>query len=306
MGDILSEVSKSLKLLDLTIKTLRESVPDDVHLSLRISELLTSLIAALRKRFVRLTVVPKASKRAGNKSTGSHAINVASSNRPTSSGANPQSLHPRTYSYSALGIQPREVDINDLNTTIMPPPNFSFHSGTFGDPYALIDSPSTPTAGYSQLPGIAAQSPPTMRPRHNSNSAAAPMFSPNAAFSPLSTGSGVAQPYDWLVVDMNPLIQSMQNNGAGNTQSTPTSQSGQHAGVAAPSGGNGLATSMNSRGASPNVSAPGYEMGGLNSTGAWTNGAFGPEISEGLEWLGALGTGVGGFGEWQGDVNNYP
>ena len=63
---------------------------------------------------------------------------------------------------------------------------------------------------------------------------------------------------------------------------------------------------IGSRDVSPNVSAPSaFDFPGLTGTGAWTNGAFGPEISEGLEWLGVLGTGTNGFGDWQGETGGY-
>ena len=48
------EVMTSLVLLDRTIKALRTSVVDDVHLSLRIADLLEGLTTSVRHKFVRL------------------------------------------------------------------------------------------------------------------------------------------------------------------------------------------------------------------------------------------------------------
>ena len=103
----------------------------------------------------------------------------------------------------------------------------------------------------------------------------------------------------------------MQHAHAGNTQSTPGSHSGAVSGstVTAPANnGNSAQNNTNlfhtSRGGSPNISAPfAFDVGNLNTGGAWTGGAFGPEISEGLEWLGALGT--GNLSGWEGD-GGYP
>jgi hypothetical protein len=49
-----NEVKTSLDLLDRTIKALRTSVVDDVHLCLRIADLLEGLTTSVRHKFVRL------------------------------------------------------------------------------------------------------------------------------------------------------------------------------------------------------------------------------------------------------------
>ena len=49
-----NEVMVSLSLLDRTIKALRTSVVDDVHLCLRIADLLEGLTTSVRNKFVRL------------------------------------------------------------------------------------------------------------------------------------------------------------------------------------------------------------------------------------------------------------
>ena len=49
-----NEVMASLLLLDRTIKALRTSVVDDVHLCLRIADLLEGLTTSVRNKFVRL------------------------------------------------------------------------------------------------------------------------------------------------------------------------------------------------------------------------------------------------------------
>ena len=49
-----NEVKTSLDLLDRTVKALRTSVVDDVHLCLRIADLLEGLTTSVRHKFVRL------------------------------------------------------------------------------------------------------------------------------------------------------------------------------------------------------------------------------------------------------------
>lgn len=49
-----NEVMTSLLLLDRTVKGLRTSVVDDVHLCLRIADLLEGLTTSVRSKFVRL------------------------------------------------------------------------------------------------------------------------------------------------------------------------------------------------------------------------------------------------------------
>ncbi|KAL8998294.1 MAG: hypothetical protein Q9169_002608 [Polycauliona sp. 2 TL-2023] len=115
------EVSTSLQLLDRTVKALRTSVVDDVHLCLRIADLLERLTSNLRHKFVRLPA----------RNTSSRPPNPAST-YPTASLEDPsQDLNLQQPSMAYLQDQRLMTAQNptnylDNNISIMPPPDASY------------------------------------------------------------------------------------------------------------------------------------------------------------------------------------
>jgi hypothetical protein len=325
LGGKESDVQKSIRLLEKTISALRESAPDDVHLSHRISELLASLTSALRTKFVRLAVPSRGNRRnthQARQSTSHPTANAPNTSTPTSTFVRPATADHRRNSsltspnsgrdfYALLGLvnPPPLVDPMDPNITIMPPPDYITHHNTNYSDNMYSTSGGSPRSGsgnvYSPGGGINGNSPantnlasPSLgntgnsrpqRPRHNSNT--------QGPFSPISNASGGG--YDWLTLDFNPLLNSTNNphnSNHSNNNTFPNSNqpnlsptahhhTNHHNVNTNPSGGGGLGT----RGTSPNVSAGGEER--YLGVSPWTGGAFGPEISEGVEWLGLLGSG---------------
>ena len=316
-------------------------MPDDVHLSLRISELLANLTNSLRHKFVRLAVPSRLNKRSA-----STQLQRPSTSNPSQNGPNPSSLstfstgaqaadHRRHSSFSfnqagstgaashefyrqSLGLvqPPPLVDPNDPNITIMPPPEFINNQGTY-DLYGGNVGTSSPhsasgSANVYSRPGSATGAGPTgldgsspvqshsptlsgisgaggggntahsQRARHGSGSHHG-RGPGNMPFSPQN-----ASGYDWLALDFNPLLNS-------NLPGHLSNNSGQSGGNTLGGVGNSMGANVGSslgRGVSPNTQST---VGGASEEAnyaqqrLWTGGAFGPEISEGLEWLNALG-----------------
>jgi hypothetical protein len=107
------------------------------------------------------------------------------------------------------------------------------------------------------------------------------------SFSPTATTRGATQSfsgggdYNWVALDFNPLLHQQQGglyNSHGNTHS-PNPQAQQHppganSGFGAMEGGDGIGDA--------DMDEEGHDAG----REAWMSGAFGPEISEGLEmWM---------------------
>ncbi|KAL9040804.1 MAG: hypothetical protein Q9180_001688 [Flavoplaca navasiana] len=115
------EVSTSLQLLDRTVKALRTSVVDDVHLCLRIADLLERLTSNLRHKFVRLPARNSSSKQA----------NPPSTYPATSLEDIPQdpSLHQQpnmAYMQDQRSMAANPTNYLDNNISIMPPPDGSY------------------------------------------------------------------------------------------------------------------------------------------------------------------------------------
>lgn len=160
--------------MDRTIVALRTCVVDDVHLSIRIADLLDTLTSSIRTKFVRLAA------------NNNNNYNVPSRSRtpmpPTSAGQSPhpnpqdpqgQYLNPNgtTYAYNTsfagrpaadalAGIATESIDPTDTSVIFMPPPDFSSSNAYYDTsttnnndeanttPFPHDDGGNGPGAGY--------------------------------------------------------------------------------------------------------------------------------------------------------------
>ncbi|KAL8786169.1 MAG: hypothetical protein Q9213_002939 [Squamulea squamosa] len=164
------EVSMSLQLLDRTVQALRTSVVDDVHLCLRIADLLERLTSNLRNKFVRLPARnANASAKQPNSSTYS-ATSLEGTSQETSLQQPSMAylLDQRARQNPNSGIPTNPSDYLDNNISIMPPPD----------------------ATYQFNPNL-----------YNGNNA---FYSTNSnVVSPYNSNEE-----DWLTLDLNPLLAS--------------------------------------------------------------------------------------------------
>ncbi|KAL9029192.1 MAG: hypothetical protein Q9196_002543 [Gyalolechia fulgens] len=129
LGATEDEVGISLHLLDRTTQALRTSVVDDVHLSLRIADLLEGITSSIRHKFVRLPARTSNSNRATPPRS---AYASPSRNTPCNTG----NLNPPHHAYqqypndrrnSLTGVPTNPVNfVDNTNISIMPPPNSSY------------------------------------------------------------------------------------------------------------------------------------------------------------------------------------
>ncbi|KAL8952781.1 MAG: hypothetical protein Q9222_001328 [Ikaeria aurantiellina] len=171
------EVNLSLDLLDRTIQALRTSVVDDVHLCLRIADLLEGLTSNIRHKFVRLPARNPVSDTASptNPTRASPSANVPSYNgnlQPPLNQNFPQQYHyERSKSPAGAAALSSNYDSNTIS--IMPPPNSTYQYN-----------------GSSNINN-------TYASNNNNN------FYNNTALSPFNNTEE-----DWLALDLNPLISS--------------------------------------------------------------------------------------------------
>ncbi|CAL8574590.1 zinc finger transcriptional activator [Xanthoria parietina] len=112
------EVSTSLQLLDRTVKALRTSVVDDVHLCLRIADLLERLTSNLRHKFVRLPARNASSTRPPDPTNTYGATPLEDPSLDT--GFQQQS------NMAPLSMAANPTNFLDNNISIMPPPDASY------------------------------------------------------------------------------------------------------------------------------------------------------------------------------------
>lgn len=108
------EVSTSLQLLDKTVKALRTSVVDDVHLCLRIADLLERLTSNLRHKFVRLPA----------RNAVSRQPNSTSTYGATTLEDTPLDTSLQQSNMASMAVNP--TNFLDNNISIMPPPDASY------------------------------------------------------------------------------------------------------------------------------------------------------------------------------------
>lgn len=194
------EVAISLGLLQDTVKALRTSVVDDVHLCLRIADVLESLIKAISGQFVRLPPGSLSSPEQAKRTT--QLAEQQAQFAPEDYQTNPKSFNPSDRlqydnAHGPLaGISRTYNSVHDSNISIMPPignnytpfnPNNSFES-TFAQ---------SPTQNQNQNPN----------PNPNQNQQQQP-FNPNDV-DPMTF------PSDWLTLDLQPLLGNDGMGGGG-------------------------------------------------------------------------------------------
>ncbi|KAL8914208.1 MAG: hypothetical protein Q9171_001079 [Xanthocarpia ochracea] len=113
------EVSISLQLLDKTVQALRTSVVDDVHLCLRIADLLERLTSNLRHKFVRL---PARNAGARKPSSGTYAATPLEDTPQETSLQQPN----MAYLHDQRSFATNPTDYIDNNISIMPPPDAAY------------------------------------------------------------------------------------------------------------------------------------------------------------------------------------
>lgn len=189
----------SLNLLDETVRALRTSVVDDVHLSLRIADLLERLTSSIRHRFVRLA------RQSHNKSTNASPdrFRLQSSGKsthaeiPAGDNIDPNTIS-TTYQPSKFPNTPDPIviDPTDYNTiAIITPRDMAYNFPTPTDPTAssynnLHHTPSSSTTTYYDY-------------QHQQQ----PYSNP-----PTST---TTTDEAWLTLDLNPLLADTGTGGFG-------------------------------------------------------------------------------------------
>ncbi|KAL8718876.1 MAG: hypothetical protein Q9225_004045 [Loekoesia sp. 1 TL-2023] len=126
------EVSTSLQLLDRTVQALRASVVDDVHLSLRIADLLEGITSSIRHKFVRLPARTSNSNRATPpKST---YASPAQATQSITNNLNTSAQRTQQYLNDHQNAIPNVPLTFDNNISIMPPPNstYQFNLNSYG------------------------------------------------------------------------------------------------------------------------------------------------------------------------------
>lgn len=264
LGSKESDITTNLNLLRDTANALRSTVIDDVHLNLRIADLLASLIGTISTKFVRVPINSRPghakrhraslSSRPGYAQTSSMNQNTSTKPSGDTKDSNDAGLGDPALKLDShqslngannqnLPFAPPLVNPNDPNITIMPPPDYvyNFDGPLYPGPQTVSPrSAATLPNGYP--PNTFGQT--GAGASHHSPSLSQPglKYSAGQPFSPMSSSSGG---YDWYAIDVNPLLQSNSANGAG---------------------GAGM---------------QGGYMGGLSNL-------FGPELGDGLEMLGTL------------------
>lgn len=182
----------SLNLLDGTIKALRTSVVDDVHLSLRIADLLEGLTSSIRHRFVRLARQPSNKHpNAFPDKTRSQYPSGKGSQEEISAGNNENDP-----ARPANNIQdPALTDPNDYSFAIIPPRDTAYNFPTPYDPSSTYSNnnnnnnnppnPTTTTGPYDYQPPYA------------------------------NTNPSAINDEDWLTLDLNPLLADTGTGGFG-------------------------------------------------------------------------------------------
>jgi hypothetical protein len=210
-----------MQLLEDTVRVLRRNVVDDVHLSLRVADLLSGLTSNIRTKFVRLAVHRTNTSKRSVQPQRKASQTSSKQSKPLSSPISKQSLlssrpvpnrdntnldYLRAQGPLA-GISTTLIDPNDSTITIMPPPDYNYgsypptSSPLLYNPNANAMSPHQPYLHSAQD----FQSPTSSQGSHQ-------QLQQNNMFGPCEHN------YDWLTLDVNPLLQqgqNAQNGGAG-------------------------------------------------------------------------------------------
>ncbi|KAL8803770.1 MAG: hypothetical protein Q9182_002980 [Xanthomendoza sp. 2 TL-2023] len=172
------EVGMSLQLLDKTVQALRTSVVDDVHLCLRIADLLERLTSNLRHKFVRL---------------------------PARNGSAKQSTISNTYSMTSPGTTPHQpTSLQNPNISYQPDPKSRQTLDTGGistNPSNYLDNNNNNNNNISIMPPLDSTY------QLDPNLYTGPNAFYNGALSPFNHNTNNDEE-GWLTLDLNPLLAS--------------------------------------------------------------------------------------------------
>jgi len=186
------EVAISLRLLDDTVRALRTSVVDDVHLCLRISDLLERLTTSVRSQFVRLP--PRSFP------SPEHARRTAQQQQYDTINNNASAFTPQDrFSYRTdtgdvfqnplAGISRTYNSPHDSNISIMPPIGNTYANNNNNASYNLPYSPNQQQASPQQQ---------------------------QLQQYPMNNDFTMPSEEDWLTLDLNPLLDTSGMNGGDN------------------------------------------------------------------------------------------
>lgn len=196
------EVAISLRLLDDTVRALRTSVVDDVHLCLRIADLLERLTTSVRSQFVRLPPRSLPSLDPARR-TAQHQYDTIDNNNGST--YNPPDRFPyRTntgdvFQNPLAGISRTYNNPHDSNISIMPP---------IGNTYANNNN-NAATYNLSNPNPYSPDQHPQQQPTPQQPLQQYPLSNPTPDFD-------LPSEEDWLTLDLNPLLDTSGMNGGDN------------------------------------------------------------------------------------------
>ncbi|MCJ1393524.1 hypothetical protein MMC18_006399 [Xylographa bjoerkii] len=231
LGAKREEVDISLKLLESTVTALRDNVVDDVHLISRIADLLDGLTSSIRTKFVKFAV----KARGGNKRTSTHTRKPSAESpgkpmkttSPVVEQFRGQQEGPNNSSYDSiraqgpfLGTTTNLVDPNDSSMTIMLPPDYNYAAAyNTGDGSQFYSnsleslSPQQPYSAHQSLShSQGLQTPPQQQAQYQQQIQLQQQQQQGFMYAPSS------QDYDWLTLDVNPLIHPGQQSATDENQ----------------------------------------------------------------------------------------
>ena len=296
-------VLESLQLLGEAVESLRTSVVDDVHLSLRIADLVERLSSNIRSKFVRLAVhgndktkrsVPAAQSVPKNRNT-KQSRSILSNGVTNAHSLNEDNLMFLAQQNPFADLPSQPIDINDNDITIMPPPDYfpNFNQNLYSPTSTSTTSGNSPRLlhHHSQAQQLYTPNNPSGNGNDNFNY---DTQDSNSKANNYSQSQSSSDSYDWLTLNVNPLFNYSNNNN--NNNGVSTSDQNPNSIDSPEVQGNSMSDDRLQQGFAFNQ--PGH-ANAANS--AWGLGAFGPDIGDSLEMLGILASDA--LGRDGGDIN---
>jgi len=193
LGGKQDEVAISLRLLDDTVRALRTSVVDDVHLCLRIADLLERLTRSVRSQFVRLPPRSLSSPEQARRTAQQNYNNFGDKGSVFNPTDQFQYHTGDVFQNPLAGISRTYNNPHDSNISIMPP---------IGNPYANNNATYNFTNQSSYSPNQQQASPQQQLSQY--------------AMSNNSNDFNIPSEEDWLTLDLNPLLDTSGMGGADN------------------------------------------------------------------------------------------
>ncbi|KAG8530479.1 uncharacterized protein KY384_004982 [Bacidia gigantensis] len=202
-----AEIDASLGLLDRTVRALRTSVVDDVHLCLRIADLLEKLTTNIRRQFIRWRPEHASNQPSVNTN---QAVFLTHHKAGPSERQQPIRFVRQTPQQTHVNNSPGPAYLGapDPNLTVIPPPRGIYNQ----NPMSYLSSPAATYASSQQSPYTMQQPSQPHQSHHRQQSQQSPTF-PNpmsANASPEVPNFNFAPDDDWLNLNLQPLID---NNG---------------------------------------------------------------------------------------------